>query len=208
MHQPSRGLQHHHQANTSLSKAIHQLRIDLWKKHFGLAITQSSGVGPAAGLEKYLEQPAAEQTWKAIQKRARLNSRLYEKSFDFIPQNISKVQPRKTPDLKAFKKTGFPASTWPTWAYRDLENLRGGGELMEPMPYEERFWRSNTLTEVKSFNPPVGVQGFICALPTNWTRGEKNDSGINLTILAQLFEKSDQQLAEASGMRTEGTRRT
>jgi phospholipase D1/2 len=58
------------------------------------------------------------------------------------------------------------------------------------------------------FSPPVGVQGFICTLPTNWTRGEKNDSGINLTILAQLFEKSDQKLAEANGMRTEGTRRT
>jgi phospholipase D1/2 len=192
----------------TVSKAIHQLRIDLWKKHFGLAITQASGVSPATGLEQYLEQPAAEQTWKAIQKRARLNSRLYEKSFDFIPQNISKVQPRKTPDMGTYKKTGFPTSTWPTWAYRDLKELRKGGELMEPMPYEERFWRTNTLTEIKSFAPPVGVQGFLCALPTNWTRGENNDSGINLTILAQLFKQSDQALADASDIHAAGTQRT
>jgi hypothetical protein len=47
-------------------------------------------------------------------------------------------------------------------------------------------------------------------LPTNWTRGENNDSGINLAILAQLFEQSDQTLAHADGMHTytEGTRRT
>jgi len=36
---------------------------------------------------------------------------------------------------------------------------------MEPLPYKERFWRSNTLAAVKSFAPPVGVQGFVCALP-------------------------------------------
>lgn len=53
------------------------------------------------------------------------------------------------------------------------------------MPYEEAFWRSTSLTPVKNFSPPIGVQGFICALPTNWTRGENNDSGINLTVLAK-----------------------
>ncbi len=30
----------------------------------------------------------------------------------------------------------------------------------------------------------MGVTGFICALPVNWTKGEDNDSGFNLTILA------------------------
>ncbi|MDA7086905.1 phospholipase D-like domain-containing protein [Pseudomonas sp. SA3-5] len=192
----------------TVGKAVQQLRMDLWKKHFGLAITQPSGVSPAAGLAQYLEQPAAEQTWRAIQERAQANTDFYNESFDFIPQNISQVQPRKTPDLKEFKTTGFPTSTWPSWAYSDLANLDRGGELMEPMPHEERFWRSNTLAAVKSFAPPVGVQGFICALPTNWTRGENNDSGINLTILAQLFEQSDQTLAHSDGMHTEGTRRT
>nr|WP_313221471.1 phospholipase D-like domain-containing protein [Stutzerimonas nitrititolerans] len=193
----------------TVSKAVHQLRVDLWKKHFGLAMTETSGVSPATGLAQYLEQPAAEETWRAVQERAHLNTRFYDESFDFIPQNISQVQPRKTPDMGKYKKTGFPASTWPTWAYRDLRELRKGGELMEPMPYEERFWRSNTLAAVKSFAPPVGVQGFICALPTNWTRGEKNDSGINLSILAQLLEQPDQRLtADAGGIQAEGVRRT
>lgn len=36
---------------------------------------------------------------------------------------------------------------------------------MEPLPYKEHFWRSNTLAAVKPFAPPVGVQGFVCALP-------------------------------------------
>lgn len=181
----------------TVGKAVHQLRVDLWKKHFGLSMAAgSSGVTPATGLEQYLEQPAAEGTWKAIQERALLNARLYERSFDFIPQNISQVQSRKTPDMTGYLN-GFPASTWPTWAYRDLNNIDHGGELMEPMPYEERFWHSDTLAAVKSFSSPVGVQGFICALPVNWTRGENNDSGINLSILAQVLENPERSRALA-----------
>ena len=81
---------------------------------------------------------------------------------------------------------------------------------MEPMPHEERFWRSNTLADVKMFSPPVGVQGFICTLPVNWTRGENNDSGINLSILAQTFEHSerDRALAQVDNGRNEENRRT
>ncbi|MBN7822433.1 phospholipase D-like domain-containing protein, partial [Bowmanella yangjiangensis] len=181
----------------TVGKAVHQLRVDLWKKHFGLSMAAgSSSVTPATGLEQYLEQPAAEGTWKAIQERALLNARLYERSFDFIPQNISQVQSRKTPDMTGYLN-GFPASTWPTWAYRDLNNIDHGGELMEPMPYEERFWHSDTLAAVKSFSSPVGVQGFICALPVNWTRGENNDSGINLSILAQVLENPERSRALA-----------
>ena len=89
-------------------------------------------------------------------------------------------------------------------------NIGHGGELMEPMPHEERFWRSNTLADVKMFSPPVGVQGFICALPVNWTRGENNDSGINLSILAQTFQQpeSDRALAQVDNGREEENRRT
>lgn len=191
----------------TVSKAIHQLRMDLWKKHFGLSMTGSSGVSAATGLTQYLVQPAAEKTWRAIQERARDNSGIYNKVFDFIPQNISQVQPRKTPEMTGYPD-GFPTSTWPTWAYRDLKELRNGGELIEPMPHEERFWRSNTLAPVKTFAPPVGVQGFICALPTNWTRGENNDSGINLTILANLLKQFDETLAAANGLPTQGSRNT
>jgi phospholipase D1/2 len=195
----------------TVGKAVHQLRVDLWKKHFGLSMAGgSSGVSPASGLAQYLEQPAAEETWKAIQLRAEANSQSFNRAFDFIPQDISQVQPRKTPNMGKYKKTGFPTSTWPTWAYRDLDNIDYGGELMEPMPHEERFWRSDTLTAVKTFSPPVGVQGFICALPVNWTRGENNDSGINLSILAQNVGKPerDRALAQADNGREEESRRT
>ncbi len=191
-----------------VGQAVHQLRVDLWKKHFGLAMTGSSGVSPATGLAQYLGQPAAEETWRAIQLQAQENMELYNRVFDFIPQNISQVQPRKTPDMGKYEKTGFPTSTWPTWAYRDLEFLERGGELMEPMPYEERFWRSDILAAVKSFAPPVGVQGFICAVPTNWTRGENNDSGINLSILALEQSERDWALAQAGDGRKEESRRT
>ncbi len=57
---------------------------------------------------------------------------------------------------------------------------------MEPLPYEERFWRSDTLAAVKSFAPPVGVQGFVCALPANWTRGEK----IKDLIIARVINEA------------------
>nr|WP_312957412.1 phospholipase D-like domain-containing protein [Stutzerimonas nitrititolerans] len=193
-----------------VGQAVHQLRVDLWKKHFGLAMTGSSSVSPATGLAQYLGQPAAEETWRAIQIRAIANSQAFNRAFDFIPQNISQVQLRKTPDMGKYSKTGFPASIWPTWAYRDLDDLRKGGELMEPMPYEERFWRSSTLVVTKSFAPPVGVQGFICALPTHWTRGENNDSGLNLSILARILEQSerDRALAQAGDGRNEESRRT
>ncbi|NRF37010.1 phospholipase, partial [Bacillus velezensis] len=177
---------------------------------FGLSMAGgSSGVSPAFGLAQYLEKPAAEETWHAIQERARFNARVYEKSFAFIPQNISQVQPSKTPDMTSYPD-GFPTSTWPTWAYRDLDNIDHGGELMEPMPHEERFWRSDTLAAVKTFSPPVGIQGFICALPVNWTRGENNESGINLSILAQAFEQPerDRVLAQSDNGRKEESRRT
>lgn len=186
----------------TVSKAVHQLRVELWKKHFGIGLPETSSVKSAAHLEKYLKQPAAEQTWRAIQQQAQENTDAYTSKFEFIPQNISQVQPHKTSDMTGYED-GFPTSTWPTWTYRDLGDLRRGGELMEPMPHEERFWRSNTLAPVKTFAPPIGVQGFICALPTNWTRGENNDSGINLTILAQLLKQSDQTFAEANGMHPE-----
>src|SRR5690606_30979739 len=83
----------------TVSRGVHQLRVDLWKKHFGLAMTKSSGVSPAAGLEQYLEQPAAEGARRAVQQRAAANSRAFDQAFDFLPRNISQVQPRKTPDL-------------------------------------------------------------------------------------------------------------
>ncbi|WP_457932669.1 phospholipase D [Pseudomonas aeruginosa] len=167
-----------------VGKAIHQLRVDLWKKHFGLSQEKGGFVKPASELSAYLSMPAAQEAWEAIQMRAKANSRAYEEAFNFIPQNISQTQLQLTPTLPKEFRDGVPTSIWPTWAYRLPNKLKSGGQLMEPMPYQEAFWRSSTLASVKAFPSPDGVSGFITALPTNWTRGERNDSGLNLTILA------------------------
>ncbi|WP_204373938.1 hypothetical protein, partial [Pseudomonas aeruginosa] len=77
-----------------------------------------------------------------------------------------------------------------TTAYRKPGELRAGGQLMEPMPYQEIFWRSSNLTSVKTFPPPNGVSGFITALPTSWTRGERNDSGLNLSDVPPVLSSA------------------
>lgn len=161
-----------------VSNAVHELRINLWKKHFGLNLVGKSKVSAANELGAHLTTPAAETTWKAIQLRAENNTRGYVQIFSFIPQNMSQNQ--VVPDsLRRLYPNGFPASIWPAWTYNNLINMRPGGRLATPMPFEESFWRSSHA------RPPVGIAGFICQLPTRWTSGENNNSGINSTIVAK-----------------------
>ena len=183
-----------------VGKAVHELRVALWTKHFGLGLGKDSEVRPATGLAQYVSQPAAEQSWRAIQKKARENSNAYDGAFDFIPQNISPYQKQKTPEISqsAQYKDGFPASIWPTWSYRNFERRVDGGEMSGPMPYEEHFWNSATLRQIKSFRAPEGVQGFITAMPVRWTREEHNDSGLNLSMLARQGEASQPVLADST----------
>lgn len=188
-----------------VSKAVHGLRIDLWKKHFGLSLNKASNVQPAIGLQRYLTQPAAEASWRAMQVRAKKNTEAYEETFDFIPRNASQVQPHIMPNLEEYPE-GFPASIWPTWVYRNLRNPSGGGDLIEPMPYEKRFWNGDAYLPARAYSAPTGVQGFICQLPIRWTRGENNDSGINLAILAQFMEQ--QQYHALVSRSQESTERT
>ncbi|KPN87440.1 phospholipase [Pseudomonas nunensis] len=159
-----------------VGQSINKLRKDLWKKHFGLSLTKSSSVAAATHLEKYLDQPASENTWRAIQSQARQNADAYEECFGFIPQN---------------KNNKYPASIWPTWTYRDPNNLSAGGKLANPMPYEKRFWENETLADVKAYPAPAGIKGFITYLPIQWTWKENNDSGLNMTILASTPNKKD-----------------
>ena len=169
-----------------VSKAVHEFRVTLWKKHFGLSQTKASKIQPAAGLSACLTQPAAESSWKAIQARAETNSRAYERAFNFIPQNISQTQPKVTPTEMDLFPDGFSASVWPTWAYNSLKNLKDGGLLAAPMPFEERFWNTG-----QPYPAPIGIQGFICELPTQWARGENNDSGLNKSMLAHQESQPD-----------------
>ncbi|POA80395.1 phospholipase D-like domain-containing protein [Pseudomonas protegens] len=184
------------QHEQQVSQAISQLRKGLWRKHFALSLTKPSSVKPATELEQYLDQPAAKATWQAVQKRASQNESFYNERFDFIPQNISLLQIIDADMLKEYGD-GFPCPVWPTWIYRSLRKLGAGGELSEPMPYEERFWKSKTLASVKSFSPPTEVEGFITALPLNWTRGENNDSGLNKTMIADVLDKQDNSVRVA-----------
>jgi len=146
--------------------SAHNLRKALWRKHFGLA----GGSAPASELGAVLEKPADPETWKAIGKIAADNAVAYQKAFPFLPA-LSK-----------------PTSIWPTWI--DGEHKLGGY-----MPFNERFWR-DTGSRTESFTwdakkllperAPAGVRGFIVALPIMWTQGEDNNSGINLTTLADV----------------------
>ncbi|WP_193073843.1 phospholipase D-like domain-containing protein [Pseudomonas sp. FME51] len=188
-----------------VSKAVHELRVDLWRKHFGLSLSKASKVQPATALAACLSQPAAMSTWQAIKTVARQNQDIYERSFDFIPRNISQVQRRNMPDTSKYPD-GFPASIWPTWGYQDLEDLRVGGNLMEAMPYEAAFWRGDIHLPPRAYARPQGVQGFICQLPIQWTRGENNDSGINLTILTQLIRRQSNRFTASAAAPIPGQR--
>lgn len=180
-----------------VSKTVHELRIALWKKHFGLSLTKPSKIQPATALTACLTTPAAESTWQAIQAHALDNTINYEAVFDFIPRNISKVQPDITPDMTGFPN-GFPASVWPAWAYKDLADLEAGGDFVSPLPYQEQFWQD----ENKAYAPPEDIYGFICQLPTQWTRGENNNSGFNLTVLAQATEQAPAKNSAFAAHRT------
>lgn len=141
------------------------------EKLFGL----TDGATPAKGLIKHLLRPAAPDTWEAIQKLALANAEAYAKAFAFLA-----------------RPSGKPSSIWPTWNARTRS-------LEHHMPFHERFWRDADILRDKSHSweaqtrapesAPVGVEGFIVALPVTWTAGENNISGMNLTLLAHQEKK-------------------
>ena len=160
--------------NYPVCNAVQQLRIDLWRKLFGLEISHPEvKVKPASQLEETLRQPAAPSSWEAIQVQARDNAKKYEDSFMYAPHN--------------------GASIWPTW--EEMVNARTTPNLPENeldiyMPFEKGFWEHPKLT-----NAPGDIRGFITALPVSWTQNEYNDSTANLSILAliepQFFSGQD-----------------
>jgi len=148
-----------------VSENVHQLRIQLWKKLFGLMGSNR----PANNLAGCVDKPAARESWRAIQDIAYSNALEYKKAFPFLA-NIR----------------GEQSSIWPTWDRRTRS-------LISHMPFNERFWRPNAVRdtplswEAKIRNEersPVNIRGFIVALPVSWTMNENNSSGMNLTLLA------------------------
>lgn len=178
-------------------QAVHTLRRALWEKIFGL----KSSNRQAASLAGVLDQPAAPETWRAIQKVAAENARAYEQSFWYIPR--SGAHPDVQTKLKKDTEDGPPpASVWPTWHYEDYLDHGKGGHLRYRMPFDPLFWRGAERGDsLNAWNVPkdaarsratetapgVGqVQGFIVALPTNWTYREDNLMiKTHIAILAQ-----------------------
>lgn len=186
--------------------AVHKLRRDLWEKHFGLRSRNRKASALASSA--VLDSPAAPATWKAIRAQAENNARAYDQSFWFIPRTGAhpSIQPKEAAD----KEPGPPpASLWPTWKYNTYLNHAQGGRLLYRMPFDPLFWRaperddtgntwnvtkdaSNALAPVAA--PPDGaIQGFIVALPVNWT-GREN----NLSIKTHIGSLADRGTVPAS----------
>lgn len=107
-----------------VSKAIHELRVALWKKHFALTGVDTGKIGKADALAGVLEKPADPATWKAIQQVAEANAKAYEAAFPFIPRDVSRFQdmnPKPTTETETARaemgKRG--ASIWPGWYYQN-----------------------------------------------------------------------------------------
>lgn len=203
----------------AVSEVVHNFRVDLWKKIFGLAMPKPHPhIRPASSLANVLLQPAAKSTWMAIQEIANRNTRTYNASFQFIPQNISHVQVGEKaqkvpegcePDYPNQDKKFYPlrCSVWPTWVYEDPNSLSFTGEFDSVMPFEADFWLKPSLNNYtkrylqedpwytklsRTFSLkkyPEGVEGFIVALPHEWTMGENNTSQIHLWAVAHLLNR-------------------
>ncbi|PWF47771.1 phospholipase [Massilia glaciei] len=154
---------------TPVSAKVYDLRRKLWCKLFGLT---DGALLPADSLFGVIDKPASNKTWKAIQKIAFDNALAYQNAFPYLP-----------------KIYGDFSSIWPTWSKKL-------GKLDYYMPFDELFWREKTQVDIAmdpftwaasslaEAKPPIGVQGFIVALPVNWTVAENNDSRMNKTLLA------------------------
>lgn len=167
-----------------VSANVHLLRMRLWKKLFGLMGSEQ----PANHLALCLDKPAARETWEAIQATAYSNALAYQNAFPFL----ARVQ-------------GQPSSIWPTW-------IKKNKRLRYHMPFSERFWRENQVRDMPLSleaperlieKKPLGIQGFIVALPISWTEGEDNSSGMNLTLLANftLGDEIKKSIASANNER-------
>lgn len=144
----------------------YQLRRELWRAMFGL----TGNVRPATALESAVNHPGAPASWKAIQKVAMANAKLYEAAFDFVPRN-------KDPNNKDID-IDLPASIWPIWnTAKDPKEAK-----KKPMPFEAAFWKA------PQHNPAAAkltqVTGFITALPIEWTKGENNNFGYHMALVA------------------------
>jgi phospholipase D1/2 len=168
-----------------VSAVVHQLRKDLWSKHFGgMAAEVRAGHLLSPGV---LNSPAAEQTWTAIQRQSQANADAYDAAFWFLPRSGARPEVQAK-DPRDKEEGPPPASLWPTWQYASYLDHAQGGRLLARMPFDPLFWRATQRGDVvHSWNvskdakdgrsptkPPKDVLGFLVSLPIGWTRRENN----------------------------------
>jgi phospholipase D1/2 len=139
----------------------HDLRINVWKKLFGIA----GEVRPAGDLVTAIEAPGSPDSWRRIQAQAQANATAYEAAFPFIPKNWT----------GRMDSDGEPiaVSILPTWD-SDAENPNKPGVkgfLSDPLPFQESFWESDQCNP-KALSKLEGIHGFVVALPVHWSEGE------------------------------------
>ncbi|XZG71802.1 phospholipase D-like domain-containing protein [Chitinibacteraceae bacterium HSL-7] len=182
----------------SVAKEVHELRVALWKKHFGGHTPNRKAVDLLT--DAILKSPGKPSTWTTIQKVALRNGIAYESAFMHIPRS------HPSPQIQTGNQRKKPtASIWSTWHYNNLDDHSMSGRLVYRMPFDPLFWRGAEHREsTNSWNRPVesgrshaptstpaSIEGFIVALPTEWTRGEDNlFSKTHITTIAAI-EQTD-----------------
>jgi phospholipase D1/2 len=149
----------------------HELRKSLWAKHFGLSGTTDL-IKPASALAGLLDKPADPATYKAIQAVAAANAAQYAQTFPWTPRTDAQR----------------PSSIWPVWPHdkrpaASASHYDAKQELQpyaEQMPFSENFWQRQFKGQA-----PANLQGYICALPVNWTEGENNHPEMNMILLTE-----------------------
>lgn len=150
----------------------HELRVKLWKKHFGL-LGHPDLVQPAKSLESLVDKPAHPATWQAIQAIAKRNAEAYAKAFKWVPRDGASIWPVWDPKKK------FRDNAPNNKSNIDRKQIQAEVEpFAQQMPFSEEFWKSPPVSAA-----PVGIQGFICALPMEWTLGENNHPDMSMVIL-------------------------
>lgn len=191
-----------------VSERVHDFRRRLWESIFG----KHAGSRAASGLltDAILDRPAAPASWLRIQDVSRQNAVAYESAFAFVPRNLPHPVVPSGPNEDNKPRT---ASIWPTWEYPSDWRGTGNsgttvyrGKLKYRMPFDELFWRKAARpddggqrswnvcydapgrpSEVAGLAPesaPGRIQGFIVALPVQWTAQESNDTQFALAVLA------------------------
>jgi phospholipase D1/2 len=156
-----------------------KLRMEVWNKIFGIT---AGGDRAATKLAHAVDCPGDPKSWKAIQKVAGENTKLYEAAFDWIPRNKDAKGTRDP-----ITKQVFSASIWPRW-----HPPIGEGQpwaYSGPMPFDKAFWSAPQFNAAAAAKLN-GVKGFITLLPIDWTKGENNNIGYATALVVRNDRRS------------------